>query len=73
MRAIVYTTHARQRMALRKITGEMVQQAIDAPDETGTGYQARLLAYRRFPPGRIKVVYVEKSQETVVITVIWEG
>jgi hypothetical protein len=53
---IVYTAHARQRMAVRGITEEMVRRAVEEPDATGTGYQARSLAYRRFPRGRAKVV-----------------
>lgn len=73
MRDIVYTIHARQRMALRRITEEMIEQAIQEPDEIGVGYQSRLLAYRRFRRGRIKVVYVEEPGEVVVITAMWEG
>jgi hypothetical protein len=69
---VVYTAHARQRMALRGITDEMVRQAVEEPDATGTGYEARSLAYRRFPQGRIKVVYVEEAGDVVVITVMWE-
>ena len=69
---IAYTVHAKQRMALRGITDDMVQQAVETPDETGVGYRTRLLAYRRFPQGRIKVVYVEEAGEIVVITVMWE-
>lgn len=69
---VTYTTHAKQRMALRGITQEMVRQAVEAPDEKGMGYQSRSLAYRRFPQGRIKVVYVEEAGAVVVITVMWE-
>jgi hypothetical protein len=70
---IIYTTHAKQRMALRGITKEMVRQTVEVPDETGVGYRARSLAYRLFPQGRVKVVYVEEAREIVVITVMWEG
>lgn len=72
MSRIVYTVHARQRMALRNITDEMVRQALEMPDEQRTGYQSRSLAYRRFPQGRVKVVYVEDQDQIVVITVMWE-
>ncbi|MEJ5376121.1 MAG: DUF4258 domain-containing protein [bacterium] len=68
----VYTTHARQRMALRKITDEMVRRTLEMPEEQGTGYRHRSLAYRRFPEGRIKVVYAEDQGRIVVITVMWE-
>jgi hypothetical protein len=69
---IVYTVHARQRMALRNITDEMVCQALKMPDERGIGYRGRSLAYRRFPQGRIKVVYAEEQDRIVVITAMWE-
>jgi len=59
-------------MALRGITDEMVRQALETPDERGTGYRGRSLVYRRFPQGRIKVVYVEEQDRIVVITVMWE-
>jgi hypothetical protein len=45
---------------------------VEAPDEKGMGYRSKSLAYRRFPKGRIKVVYVEEAREIVVITVMWE-
>jgi len=48
MPIIIYTTHARERMALRGITEEMVAETLVDPDQTGTGYQARHLAYRRY-------------------------
>jgi hypothetical protein len=69
---IVYTAHARQRMAARGISDEMVRQALEMPEERGTGYRNRRLAYRRFSQGRIKVVYVEQEGRIVVITVMWE-
>lgn len=50
---IIYTAHAKQRMALRGISDEMVRQAVEQPDATDTGYEARSLAYRRFSEGRI--------------------
>ncbi len=61
-----------ERMTLRGITTQMIRQAVTAPEETGVGYQNRLLAHRRFPAGRVKVVYVEKAGEMVVITAMWE-
>lgn len=69
---ITYTAHARQRMALRGITDEMVRKAVKQPDATATGYESRSLAYRRFSEGRIKVVYGEEAGEIVVITAMWE-
>jgi hypothetical protein len=57
-------------MAARGISDEMVRQAVEMPEERGTGYRNRGLAYRRFSRGRIKVVYVEQEGCIVVITVM---
>ncbi|MGB9628342.1 MAG: DUF4258 domain-containing protein [Thermodesulfobacteriota bacterium] len=72
MTEIVYTAHARQRMILRGISEEMVSRALEMPEERSTGYRNRSLAYRRFPEGRIKVVYVQDQNRMTVITVMWE-
>ena len=69
---ITYSAHARQRMAMRDITEEMVRRTLDSPDELGVGYRSRSLAYRRFPQGTVKVVYVMAQQTAAVITVMWE-
>ena len=72
MPRIVYTAHARQRMVLRGITDAMVRQALEMADDQGVGYRDRSLVYRRFPQGRIKVVYAEEQGRVVVVTVMWE-
>ncbi|OIO87405.1 MAG: hypothetical protein AUK02_05180 [Anaerolineae bacterium CG2_30_58_95] len=72
MTRIIYTVHAKERMAVRGITDQMVHEALEVPDERGIGYGSRTLAYRRFAQGRIKVVYVEEKEQIVVITVMWE-
>jgi len=68
---IVLTHHARLRMEDRGITQDMVTKALTHPDETGTGYGGRALAFRAFPSGRIKVVYKVEGEDTVVISAMW--
>ena len=68
---VVFTHHAKLRMADRGITEEMVVKTLAEPDETGRGYQSRELAYRIFPPGRVKVVYGVEDKDTVVISAMW--
>jgi len=67
----VLTHHARLRMVDRGITEDMVTKALTHPDETGTGYRGRALAFRAFPSGRIKVVYKVEGEDTVVISAMW--
>ena len=68
-----YTYHARLRMGLRQVSQDMVEQAINNPDGTGTGYGGRRLAYKTFPGrGTLKVVFAQDSETIVIVTVIWE-
>jgi hypothetical protein len=69
---VVLTDHARQRMALRGITRQMIEETLQHPECTGTGYQNRLLAFRTYPAGTLKVVYVIEDGDSVVISVIWD-
>jgi SOS response regulatory protein OraA/RecX len=69
---IRFTVHARQRMALRGISEEMVSRTLQEPEEITVGYRSRKVAFRRFPKGRIKVVYREEQGQVVVITAMWQ-
>jgi len=68
---IYLTHHARLRMVDRGITEDMVTKALTHPDETGTGYRGRAVAFRAFPSGRVKVVYKVEGEDTVVISAMW--
>jgi hypothetical protein len=59
-------------MAFRGITEAMVVETVENPDWTRTGYQRRLLAFRRYAAGVLKVVYSEEGPRTVIISTIWE-
>lgn len=69
---IYYTQHARQRMILRGITEEMVEDALLKPDNVGLGYQGKSLIFKRFNKGIIKVVFIKKKNSKVIVSVIWE-
>jgi len=66
MRKFEYTDHARKRMALRKVTEAMVEETVERPARTGFGEFGRPLAYRDYPHGTLKVVYVDEPTETVI-------
>ena len=44
---IILTDHAKERMAVRKITEKMIKEAIASPDRNGFGYQNRFLVYKK--------------------------
>lgn len=69
---VIFTQHALLRMSLRMITTEMVQETLSNPQRTGTGYKKRLLAFKAFSGGTVKVVYSVDSERAVVISVMWE-
>ena len=69
---IIYTDHALSRMSVRGVTKEMVRDALANPEQTGVGYESRLLDYKSFGNRRIKVVYTKEDERFVIISVIWE-
>ena len=65
---IILTDHAKERMAVRKITDKMLKEAIADPDSEGTGYQNRFLVYKKFSGGVIKVVYNKERDFCIIIS-----
>jgi hypothetical protein len=59
-------------MSVRGITKEMVRDTLAKPEQTGTGYKNRLLAYKSFGNRKIKVVYTKEDERFVTISVIWD-
>ena len=70
--AIVFTYHARERMARRGVSESMIEEAICAPDATGEGYTGKLLAFKRFPRGLLKVMYFVDGNDHIIVSTIWE-
>jgi len=51
----------------------MIKEAIAKPDSAGFGYQNRLLVFKSFSGGVIKVVYSKEKNLHIIISVIWEN
>jgi hypothetical protein len=58
---IVYTYHAKKRMAQRKATPEQVEEALAWPDDTLPGEQDEEIAIKQFGAREIRVVYYEDA------------
>ena len=58
-------------MELRGITEQMVEEAIASPDNRDIGRGGKRMAFKNFKAGTIKVVFVEESFHTIVITIVW--
>jgi len=70
--SLIFTHHALLRMKLRRVSEAMVRDTMQHPDKRGLGYGGKLLAFRSYTAGLLKVVYVKENEDYVVITVIWE-
>lgn len=68
---ILFTQHALLRLSGRSISKEMVRETLENPHRRGIGYKNRLLAFRAFSSGTVKVVYSMEGDRAVVISVMW--
>ena len=50
----------------------MVKNTLIKPDNVGFGYNGKSLAFKKFPKGMIKVVFIKKKTSYVIVSVIWE-
>ena len=68
---IVYTRHARQRMAQRNISEEQVIETLEWPDEVLPGNHNEETAVRLYGAREVRVIYEEVEAETyLILTVI---
>ena len=70
--AIILTHHARERMAFRGVSLEMIEEVIFTPDWTKPGPANRILACKRTPRGLLKIVYRVEGADHIIVSVIWE-
>lgn len=68
---IKFSQHAKGRMALRGISKKMIEDTIIQSDRRDTGRFDRTLAFKNFPKGVVKVVYVVEKDVYFIISVIW--
>jgi len=59
-------------MKLRGITKSMIEEAIFTPEQTGRGYSDRILAFKTFARGLLKVVYSVEYGNHIIVSAIWE-
>ncbi len=68
MKRIVFIAHALERLRDRKISKELVIQALNEPDSVDTGYLGRKIAQKILNGKLIRVIYEEAEDEILVIT-----
>ncbi len=70
--AIVYTHHARERMALRRVSAGMVEETVFVPDHVEQEDSGKFRALKRYPQGLLRVVYAVTGADHLVVSTIWE-
>ena len=67
----IYTDHAKARMEMRRIKKEWVEEAIGKPEALLGVKYGRKQAVKRIMGEEMSVIYVERGNDRVVITVFW--
>jgi hypothetical protein len=50
----------------------MVEETLSRPEQEGSGYKDKRVAFKSFGQKSIKVVYTIENDDKVIITVMWE-
>jgi hypothetical protein len=64
---IVYTHHAQQRMAQRKIDPAQVTETLESPDNVIPGDQREQIAIRNYGNREVRVVFEDIDDDTVLV------
>lgn len=70
---IIYTRHARQRMAQRKVTAAEVRETFESPDEIIPGSNGDEIAIKRFGPRDVRVVYEEVADNVFIVYTVMKS
>ncbi|MFA6006345.1 MAG: DUF4258 domain-containing protein [Candidatus Paceibacterota bacterium] len=68
---VIYTEHAKERMAERSITEKMVNEGLEHPDEKIVGHDEREVIFKKLKAGTIKIVCKPEGKHTIIISTIW--
>ena len=68
---IIFTRHAIEKLAQRKIKKEFVLQTLERPDHIEISFGNRRLAFKRFAKLYLRVVFRKEGKNTIVITQHW--
>lgn len=68
---LIYTAHAKERIALRKIREEWIEKAIAEPDKLIDAHDGRMQAIKKVNGDKISVIYKKDKGFVVVITIYW--
>ena len=70
---IIYTHHARRRMAQREVSEAEVVETLETPGDILQGDEREDIAVKQFGAHEIRVVYEEIGRESVIIYTVMRG
>lgn len=65
-----YTNHAIERMLWRNVSKETVEDVVNSPDVVEKGEDSKLIASKIINQERVVVVYIQKEDKILVVTVM---
>ena len=68
---IFFTQHSLLKLKHRKVSKNLVIEALENPDYVLKSYSDREIVYKKFNKLYLKVIYREESENIVVITQYW--
>lgn len=68
---IIYTEHAKERVAERRIKKEWIERVIRHPDKLITAKYGRKQAVKKINNDKISVIYIKENSDIVIVTVHW--
>ena len=69
--AIIYTKHAEEMLAFRKIRKEFVEKCLKNPDDKLPAKEGKLAYFKNFGKNYLKVIVSEEGKDLIVVTPYW--
>lgn len=68
---IIYTKHAKEMLALRKIEKRLIEECVNNPDEILPAYEGKKIYLKDLGKNYLKLIISEESLDKVIVTLYW--
>jgi len=69
---LIFSEHALEKLAQRRIQRDLVERAAREPDHIFPSYGGRQIAYKKFGQKYLKVVFIKQGIDMVIVTQHWD-
>lgn len=69
--AIIYTKHAQEMLAFRKLKKELVEKCVKNPDQILPAREEKKAYFKNFGKNFLKLIISEEEKNIVVVTLYW--